>query len=167
MKAIVPLDGSPYASRVLSTVRRLIELQPDMEVHLATVLDPKVVHGRSGEALVEPPAAGVGQVHIRLPLPRLVESHGEAMERTALESRRWLGDVGHTELMGAAFVPHVVWDDHPARAINVLAETVGADVIVMAAHGRSGLSHLVAGSVTEAVVRTATRPVLVHGPATA
>jgi universal stress protein A len=44
-----------------------------------------------------------------------------------------------------------------------IAERVGqlkADIIVMATHGRTGLSHLLLGSVAEKVVRTAPCPVL-------
>jgi universal stress protein A len=39
------------------------------------------------------------------------------------------------------------------------------DWIVMATHGRTGLSHLVMGSVAEYVVRTAPCPVLTLRPA--
>ena len=44
------------------------------------------------------------------------------------------------------------------------AERVHADLIVMSTHGRSGLSHLLMGSVAEKVVRTASRPVLTVRP---
>jgi nucleotide-binding universal stress UspA family protein len=40
------------------------------------------------------------------------------------------------------------------------ADDVGADVIVMATHARSGVERLALGSVTEAVVREASCPVL-------
>jgi nucleotide-binding universal stress UspA family protein len=40
------------------------------------------------------------------------------------------------------------------------ARKVGADLIVMSTHGRSGLSHLVMGSVAEKVVRGAACPVV-------
>jgi nucleotide-binding universal stress UspA family protein len=46
----------------------------------------------------------------------------------------------------------------PAR--EIAAATDGADCIVMATHGRSGISHLVMGSVTAAVLRSARVPVL-------
>jgi universal stress protein A len=39
-----------------------------------------------------------------------------------------------------------------------------SDLIVMATHGRSGLSHLLMGSVTEAVIRSAHCPVLTYRP---
>jgi universal stress protein A len=48
----------------------------------------------------------------------------------------------------------------PAQMIVDTAKSVGADLIVMATHGRTGLAHLVMGSVAEKVVRTAACPVL-------
>ena len=41
------------------------------------------------------------------------------------------------------------------------AESVGADLIVVGSHGRTGLSHVLLGSVAERVVRHARCPVLV------
>lgn len=48
----------------------------------------------------------------------------------------------------------------PAEEILTFAEENAVDLIVMGTHGRSGLAHLLAGSVTERVVRSSTRPVL-------
>lgn len=48
----------------------------------------------------------------------------------------------------------------PYRIIAEVAKTRRADLIIMATHGRSGLSHLLLGSVTERVIRTAPCPVL-------
>jgi nucleotide-binding universal stress UspA family protein len=45
-----------------------------------------------------------------------------------------------------------------------VAEADKVDLIVMATHGRTGLSHLVMGSVAERVVRTAPCPVLTIHP---
>ena len=53
----------------------------------------------------------------------------------------------------------------PYRVIADLADRQAVDLIVMATHGRGGLSHLLIGSVTEKVVRTANRPVLTVHPA--
>lgn len=44
------------------------------------------------------------------------------------------------------------------------ARETNADVIVMATHGRTGVSHFFIGSVAERVIRQATRPVLVFRP---
>lgn len=49
--------------------------------------------------------------------------------------------------------------------INRIAEEEDADMIVMGTHGRTGMKHLLLGSVAERVVRTAQLPVLTvrHG----
>lgn len=49
----------------------------------------------------------------------------------------------------------------PADAILEEADRVGAAGIVMGTHGRTGLAHLVLGSVAERVVQRASVPVLV------
>lgn len=48
----------------------------------------------------------------------------------------------------------------PRAAINETAKELGVDLIVMATHGRHGISRVLLGSVTESVVRTAPCPVL-------
>ena len=48
-----------------------------------------------------------------------------------------------------------------AESIGEAARHYGADLIVMATHCRTGLSHAISGSVAEEVIRTACCPVLV------
>jgi nucleotide-binding universal stress UspA family protein len=55
---------------------------------------------------------------------------------------------------------HKLMTGDPAAEIVRLAESEGADMIVMATHGRTGLRRLLMGSVAEAVVRRAACPVL-------
>ena len=57
---------------------------------------------------------------------------------------------------------HVVLEtsDHPAEAIIEYAKHARIDLIVMGTHGRTGVAHLLGGSVAERVVRTAPCPVL-------
>ena len=54
----------------------------------------------------------------------------------------------------------------PASEIVDFASGVGADIIVLPSHGRTGLTHLLIGSVAERVIRLAKCPVLVlkEGP---
>lgn len=49
---------------------------------------------------------------------------------------------------------------HGARTIADYAESRGADLIVMGTHGRTGVAHLLLGSIAEKLVRTAPCPVL-------
>lgn len=55
----------------------------------------------------------------------------------------------------------------PVPAILDQVRETGADLIVMGTHGRSGFQRLLVGSVTEAIVRMATVPVLTVNEKTA
>jgi nucleotide-binding universal stress UspA family protein len=58
-----------------------------------------------------------------------------------------------------------VRDGYTSLEIMQAARELGSDLIVMGTHGRTGLAHLVIGSVAEKVVRKSTVPVLtVRGP---
>lgn len=48
----------------------------------------------------------------------------------------------------------------PVDEINRVTDELHADLVVMGTHGRTGVRHLVAGSVAERVVRSASVPVL-------
>jgi len=52
--------------------------------------------------------------------------------------------------------------EHPYKAIIDVANTKACDVIVMASHGRRGLSAIVLGSETLKVLTHSTIPVLVY-----
>jgi nucleotide-binding universal stress UspA family protein len=63
----------------------------------------------------------------------------------------------------------IVWEKHTeegraAKTIVERAEAIHADAIVMGTHGRSGLEHMLLGSVAEAVARGASCPVLTVRP---
>ncbi len=55
---------------------------------------------------------------------------------------------------------HILEGD-PGHEIVKLADTLKADLIVMPSHGRTGLAHVLIGSVAERVIRLAHCPVLV------
>ena len=54
-----------------------------------------------------------------------------------------------------------VENEQPFQAIIAAAENKGCDLIVMASHGRSGLSGVLLGSVTNKVLTHTKTPVLV------
>ena len=164
MNVLVPLDGSDRSSTVLATVQRLRELVPGVEVHLLCVLDPDDVSGHLAEAPHTTFGGAVGTRVVEPPYPRTVETHGSAMERAQTEATDWLQELYSERLPDMERHIHVEWSHDPAEAITDLADKLDVDVIAMAAHGRSGLSHHVACSVAEKVLRTAKKPVLVVGP---
>ena len=60
---------------------------------------------------------------------------------------------------GVAITRTILHGDPAAQLNNIVKET-GADMIVMETHGRTGLAHLVMGSVAETVLRNAEVPVM-------
>lgn len=85
----------------------------------------------------------------------------EGRARTRLERlvRRKVGARTHCEV-------HVRIGPSAVEVLRA-AERFGADLIVMATHGRKGFKHLVLGSVAESVVREAPCPVLTMRPGAA
>ena len=65
------------------------------------------------------------------------------------------------EVRGVVAADTVVYTGSPASEIINIAEKLPADIIVISTHGRSGLKHVLLGSVAERVVRHAHCPVLV------
>ncbi len=164
MKILVPLDGSALASSILPTVTRLTELMPGAEIHLVTVRHPNEAHSTYSRPVVEKGAVGFGQAVVQTPLPPMAETRSESMERKTVDSKEWLEKIASEQFSTSPTVVHVEWDPSPLPAIIKVADGIDADVIVMATHGRTGLSHVLTGSVTEGVIRSSGRPVLVVGP---
>lgn len=48
------------------------------------------------------------------------------------------------------------------EGIQYFADSIDADMIAMATHGRTGFAHVIAGSIAESVVKMASRPVLTY-----
>jgi nucleotide-binding universal stress UspA family protein len=85
--------------------------------------------------------------------PASDEEHAEAVKQLKALART-------VEKSGVEAVT-LVEEGDPARQILDSIQARGVDLIAMTTHGRSGLSHLVVGSVTERVLRSATVPLLV------
>ena len=98
-------------------------------------------------------------------LPPLVREHagghgvGDLDRRALLASAQQFVD----RAVGSLPPPRVVVRDEPdtAQAILDEATAMGAALIVMGTHGRTGLDHLLVGSVAEQVLRHARVPVMV------
>jgi nucleotide-binding universal stress UspA family protein len=76
-------------------------------------------------------------------------------------ARRELDKVLEEDVFGAVPADAVVRSGVPATEVVAAARALPADLIVIGTHGRTGLKHVVLGSVTEHVVRRAPCPVLV------
>lgn len=131
-KIVFPTDFSTLSDAVLDHATTLAR------EHGAKLI---IVH------VEEPPAAyGGGEMYYGIPEPDMAELEQMLNKVTPRDPQ-------------VSFERRLATGD-PASEIVRLAEEEGADMIVMATHGRTGLSRLVMGSVAEAVVRHARCPVM-------
>jgi nucleotide-binding universal stress UspA family protein len=128
--------------------------------------DLSAVAARSAASLATPSAASIHLLHvIRLPFLHstydlnVPEAVWESLRRGTHERM----DETQVELegLGVTDVHQIVSESlPPAEAIAQSAKKLDAGLVVMATHGRQGLKHAFAGSVTERTVRTCPAPVL-------
>jgi nucleotide-binding universal stress UspA family protein len=140
---LVPSDGTPLSLRAL-----------DQALALAKSLGSQVTLLHVQPALPVP-MVGMGDMLD----PATLESLSQTAEK---ESARILQEGQAAGLAaGVDIRTEVVKQDLPYRAIVEAAKRHGCDLIVMASHGRKGLSGLLIGSETQRVLLHASIPVLV------
>ena len=76
-------------------------------------------------------------------------------------SERQLAELASSEVGTAVPVQTAVRQGQPVQEIVQFAREQGTDLIILSTHGRTGLKHVLMGSVAENVVRYAPCPVLV------
>ena len=94
---------------------------------------------------------------VAMPFP--VKQYQESLAQWALEVLTKAKSVA--DAAGVACATIHIKDDYPADGILGIAEKQNCDVIVMASHGRRGLSRLVLGSQANHVVTHSHLPVLI------
>jgi nucleotide-binding universal stress UspA family protein len=148
-RILVPTDFSVQSGAALATAKDLAT-RFGASLHLVHVLeDPYAVAAYSADALGYLP-------------PGIKESWRQEAEQ---QLNTLLTPAERAHFMATTAV---VFSGSAAREIVEHAQNNHIDLIVMGTHGRGGMAHLLLGSVTERVVRTATCPVLtVRGTATA
>jgi nucleotide-binding universal stress UspA family protein len=137
-RILIALDGSEQAEAIL----------PFAE-HVAGPLDAEVVLLR----VVEPisPAEALASGGMVTP---------DAFGLRKLEATRYLNAMaGRLSKKGLRVRTHAAVGS-PADEILAAAETVGADLIAMSTHARSGIGHALLGSVAAEVLRRSPAPVL-------
>jgi nucleotide-binding universal stress UspA family protein len=169
VKILVTLDGSHFSEAILGAVAALAA-PLDAEVELLAVGQPERAQGTLARATyveMTPAATATGT---RLGVPAAAEllgppaeSRAQALARVEASLRDYLTLRAH-ELEGVRVQTRVEFADDVAEAIVQRARDTRPDLIAMATHGRSGLSHLLAGSVCERVIRSGVAPVLVLRP---
>lgn len=165
MTMLVTLDGSEFGEKILATAGR-IAAETRSKVVLLRVFPPvhdvarsSIAMGSGGTAHsaayagVAPPETNIQQV----------ETATQAAARAQAEAAQYLQPLtSHFEGLEVECVARE--SAHPAEEILHTAESHGVDLIAMATHGRTGLVHVLVGSVAEAVVRSGKFPVLLLRP---
>jgi nucleotide-binding universal stress UspA family protein len=141
-RILLPTDFSTYSATATQYACELAT-KYDAELHLLHALE---VH------LTTTPGFGLG-----LALPQYTHESRAAAEKSLASVLDLQWSVGRK-------VIHAVAEGSPKVEIIRYARTQEIDLIVMATHGRSGLAHILIGSVAESVVRTAPCPVLTVRP---
>ncbi len=176
MRIIVALDGSEVGEAAVGAIAKWA-WESQAEVHLVSVLHPDEIHETPSERLVPEPS-GANQVGssgsyggalFTTPQPRvrLAENRGQALTRAREERMDYLRGVAEHHMPGMTVSCQVESSEQTAEAIVQAAQEMDADLIAIATHGRSGFGRVLLGSVAEAVVQTATVPVVLVGPAMA
>lgn len=141
-KLLVPHDFSACAERALRTAVELAK------VHGASLV---LAHVSSLPANL-PPSALISPADSPEPL--------RVDEYTTRGARQRLEDIAAPlRKLGLVVATFAVTGEVTAQIIT-LARQVEADALVVGTHGRTGLSHLLLGSVAEKIVRAATVPVV-------
>lgn len=99
-----------------------------------------------------------------LVIPGLEVNGATHMQQVVEQGRRELEGFVAKQINHDLKILPVVVAGTPAEEIKRFAEEEGIDLIVLATHGRTGLRHIVMGSVAERVVRLSSIPVLTVKP---
>jgi universal stress protein A len=140
-RILVPVDFSPYAEHAFHYATTLAQ-RLGATLTLLHVVENPLVTGAW--------AADIGYV------PNV----GELLEGVMASAEQQLVTLKQSAAALGLAVGTTVASGRPSHAIVEHAKCGGFDLIIMGTHGRTGIAHMVMGSVAEQVVRTAPCPVL-------
>ena len=134
-KILLAVDDSPMAEKVAEKALELAR-QLNAELAVASVADSKFLMTEGGITPAE-----------------VIESIKNDLKKV------------HDLLINKIFKDFKVWtfveEGHPHEAILKIGKEWNADMLIVGTHGRTGLAHLLLGSVAEQVIRHSDKPVLV------
>jgi len=139
---LIPTDGSELAGKAVQHGIALAK-RIGAKVTALTVLPPFHVFTTDTQMIEDTPA--------------------QYQTRMQQRADKILGAVAHAaQAAGVAYETVHIEHEHPYQAIIDIADLKGCDLIVMASHGRHGISGIVLGSETIKVLTHCKIPVLVH-----
>ncbi len=145
-KIMVPLDGSQIAECVIPHIEAIAK-KSAAKVELVTVIEPLDIPTR-------------GQIAISDDEIKQIEAAGKK------EANKYLDQVSDRLTKAGIKIDTVILSGKAADRLTRYAVNNGVDLIIMATHGRSGISKLFWGSVAEKILRATDIPVLLIKTAT-
>ena len=139
-RILFPTDGSDITAKALSTAIQLAKLT-GATLEVLSVTEPF-------------PYSGISEIQ-----PIAPTEFQESQQRVA--SARVKKALDAAKAAGLAGSGHTVEALHPWQAIIEQAKSLDCDLVVMASHGRRGMSALLLGSETQKVLTHGELPVLV------
>jgi len=129
---LAAIDFSEHATRALGEARRVALRTEGAELHVVHVVAPPVGA-----------IAALGSTEMAAAFTDTLDRTRKDLEKACNDLSKGLSDrvYGH------------IRTGRPAREIAEVATQIGADLVVVGTHGRSGLSRALLGSVAEEVVR--------------
>lgn len=148
-KVMVPLDGSSVAECVLPHVEGFIAGCRPKAIALVQVIEPAPAKFDDTASISSTSRA------ILTESIRIIE---EKRRATALE---YLNSKARQLEQTEVTVTAEVLEGRVAESLSDYAESNGIDLIIIATHGRSGISRWVRGSIADRVLRSSPVPVLI------
>lgn len=144
-RILVPLDGSEVGEAALPYVEELVsKLSPEVKVEVTLL---QVITSTTHYVVA-------GETSARIPYTQ------KELEQIKRKARDYLKRAGEGLISKRAAVKTKVVIGKAAEEISKAADEINADLIAMSTHGRSGISRLAFGSVTDKVLREGSKPVL-------
>lgn len=143
-RILVPTDGSAVAENVVPAAIELARACYAEILALSVAVPEPLFQSIEGAMVVDPGRQGEEML-----------AHARTLAEAVAQQARAAGVSSRAMAMLSA---------DPAQAIVDVADDEDCDLIFMGSHGRRGLSLLLAGSVTQAVLATADVPVMVLRP---
>lgn len=144
-RILIPLDGSRVGEAALPYVKELVaKLSPRVKVEITLF--------QSVSSLTHYVIAGEASAPVPYTEPEMAQIKKKAEE--------YLAKVGQVLQAKNVVIRNKVSVGKAAEMINKAADELDVDLITMSTHGRSGISRWAFGSVTEKILRSGNRPVL-------
>jgi nucleotide-binding universal stress UspA family protein len=141
---MVPLDGSKLAECVIPHLETIVKGSNSPEVLLVQAVEPIAIpYGREITEIGSMEQLKAFEAHNQVAAEKYLEKIADQLRKAGINARTYV-------LFGK-----------PAEVLNEFANKNDLDLVIIATHGRSGISRWVWGSVADRLIRSIRVPVLV------